>query len=176
MGFHRNLEGRWRACNVSGIRQPSVDAICYCWSWDSGNLHCAYTIWRHTMLLSGKTWIRFKVDVPWLICDLCDWRPDPFTQTLFCQEQEINDELEFLIIASDGLWDVVPNEVSFRSDHEHLSSRVIIMRFKPGWIHDAYIWIWWTDSWKVWCSDKQRIYHPYALLHINMECIWKEST
>jgi hypothetical protein len=28
------------------------------------------------------------------------------------QEQEINDELEFLIIASDGLWDVVPNEVS----------------------------------------------------------------
>jgi serine/threonine protein phosphatase PrpC len=32
---------------------------------------------------------------------------------LFCQEQEINDEFEFLIIASDGLWDVVPNEVSF---------------------------------------------------------------
>lgn len=26
------------------------------------------------------------------------------------QEQEISDELEFLIIASDGLWDVVPNE------------------------------------------------------------------
>ncbi|XP_062180591.1 probable protein phosphatase 2C 52 isoform X2 [Phragmites australis] len=26
------------------------------------------------------------------------------------QEQEVNDELEFLIIASDGLWDVVPNE------------------------------------------------------------------
>ncbi|KAK3134719.1 hypothetical protein QOZ80_5BG0409860 [Eleusine coracana subsp. coracana] len=26
------------------------------------------------------------------------------------QEQEINDEMEFLIIASDGLWDVVPNE------------------------------------------------------------------
>ncbi|RCV16295.1 hypothetical protein SEVIR_3G128900v4 [Setaria viridis] len=26
------------------------------------------------------------------------------------QEQEIDDELEFLIIASDGLWDVVPNE------------------------------------------------------------------
>lgn len=31
---------------------------------------------------------------------------------LFCQEQEIDDELEFLILASDGLWDVVPNEVS----------------------------------------------------------------
>jgi len=29
-----------------------------------------------------------------------------------CQEQEINDELEFLIVASDGLWDRVPNEVS----------------------------------------------------------------
>ncbi|XP_034587592.1 probable protein phosphatase 2C 52 isoform X2 [Setaria viridis] len=28
------------------------------------------------------------------------------------QEQEIDDELEFLIIASDGLWDVVPNEVA----------------------------------------------------------------
>lgn len=26
------------------------------------------------------------------------------------QEQEIDDELEFLILASDGLWDVVPNE------------------------------------------------------------------
>ncbi|KAF0926718.1 hypothetical protein E2562_027152 [Oryza meyeriana var. granulata] len=26
------------------------------------------------------------------------------------QEQEINDEVEFLILASDGLWDVVPNE------------------------------------------------------------------
>ncbi|GJN15359.1 hypothetical protein PR202_gb02263 [Eleusine coracana subsp. coracana] len=30
------------------------------------------------------------------------------------QEQEINDEMEFLIIASDGLWDVVPNEVSLQ--------------------------------------------------------------
>lgn len=59
----------------------------------------------------------------------------------FCQEQEINDELEFLIIASDGLWDVVPNEVSLwytsltylevwislllRFLHEHLCSGVI---------------------------------------------------
>lgn len=29
------------------------------------------------------------------------------------QEEEITDELEFLILASDGLWDVVPNEVCF---------------------------------------------------------------
>ena len=29
-----------------------------------------------------------------------------------CQEQEIDDELEFLILASDGLWDVVTNDVS----------------------------------------------------------------
>jgi hypothetical protein len=35
--------------------------------------------------------------------------------TFPCQEQEINDELEFLIIASDGLWGVVPNEVSLLS-------------------------------------------------------------
>ncbi|KAL5989300.1 hypothetical protein ACLOJK_010190 [Asimina triloba] len=28
------------------------------------------------------------------------------------QEQEINEEMEFLVLASDGLWDVVPNEVS----------------------------------------------------------------
>ena len=34
------------------------------------------------------------------------------TCKLFCQEQEIDGELEFLILASDGLWDVVPNEVS----------------------------------------------------------------
>ena len=29
---------------------------------------------------------------------------------IFCQEQEIDDELEYLILASDGLWDVVSNE------------------------------------------------------------------
>jgi len=41
---------------------------------------------------------------------------EPFLFLFFvCQEQEINDELEFLIIASDGLWDVVPNEVSLPS-------------------------------------------------------------
>ncbi|KAF7091654.1 hypothetical protein CFC21_094208 [Triticum aestivum] len=35
-----------------------------------------------------------------------------FTQAfpIFCQEQEIDDELEYLILASDGLWDVVSNE------------------------------------------------------------------
>lgn len=27
------------------------------------------------------------------------------------QEQEIDDEMELLVLASDGLWDVVPNEV-----------------------------------------------------------------
>ena len=38
---------------------------------------------------------------------------EPFLFLFFvCQEQEINDELEFLIVASDGLWDRVPNEVS----------------------------------------------------------------
>lgn len=44
-------------------------------------------------------------------------RPNLFTWNFFfvCQELEINDELEFLIIASDGLWDVVPNEVSLLS-------------------------------------------------------------
>ena len=33
----------------------------------------------------------------------------------YCQDQEIDGELEFLILASDGLWDVVPNEVSVPS-------------------------------------------------------------
>lgn len=28
------------------------------------------------------------------------------------QEQEVDDDLEFLVLASDGLWDVVPNEVA----------------------------------------------------------------
>lgn len=31
---------------------------------------------------------------------------------IYCQDQEIDGELEFLILASDGLWDVVSNEVS----------------------------------------------------------------
>lgn len=46
--------------------------------------------------------------VLYVICGLLDLICSRF----FGQEQEINDELEFLIIASDGLWDVVPNEVS----------------------------------------------------------------
>lgn len=29
-----------------------------------------------------------------------------------CQDLEIDGDVEFLILASDGLWDVVPNEVS----------------------------------------------------------------
>lgn len=29
------------------------------------------------------------------------------------QEQVVDEELEFLVLASDGLWDVVTNEVSF---------------------------------------------------------------
>lgn len=28
------------------------------------------------------------------------------------QDQEIDEELELLVLASDGLWDVVPNEAS----------------------------------------------------------------
>lgn len=28
------------------------------------------------------------------------------------QDQEIDEELELLVLASDGLWDVVPNEVN----------------------------------------------------------------
>ena len=30
---------------------------------------------------------------------------------LFIQDLEIDHEAEFLVLASDGLWDVVPNEV-----------------------------------------------------------------
>ena len=29
------------------------------------------------------------------------------------QDQEVDEELELLVLASDGLWDVVPNEVDF---------------------------------------------------------------
>jgi protein phosphatase 1L len=33
-------------------------------------------------------------------------------QSFFFQDQEIDEELELLVLASDGLWDVVPNDVS----------------------------------------------------------------
>lgn len=41
------------------------------------------------------------------------------TFTLLClfihfQDQVIDEELELLVLASDGLWDVVPNDVSSR--------------------------------------------------------------
>ena len=31
---------------------------------------------------------------------------------LFSQDQEIDEEIELIVLASDGLWDVVPNDVS----------------------------------------------------------------
>jgi hypothetical protein len=42
------------------------------------------------------------------------WRQFTYLET-YCQDQEIDGELDFLILASDGLWDVVPNEVSVPS-------------------------------------------------------------
>lgn len=39
------------------------------------------------------------------------WRQFIYLE-IYCQDQEIDGELEFLILASDGLWDVVSNEVS----------------------------------------------------------------
>lgn len=32
------------------------------------------------------------------------------------QEEEVDEKLELLVLASDGLWDAVPNEVSFHID------------------------------------------------------------
>lgn len=34
---------------------------------------------------------------------------------VFLQDQEIDEEFDLLVLASDGLWDVVPNEVSLLS-------------------------------------------------------------
>jgi len=53
------------------------------------------------------------------------------------QEQEINDELEFLIIASDGLWDVVPNEdvvslVKMEEEPEAAARKLIETAFARG--------------------------------------------
>lgn len=39
------------------------------------------------------------------------WRQFAYLETS-CQDLEIDGDVEFLILASDGLWDVVPNEVS----------------------------------------------------------------
>ncbi|GMP24723.1 hypothetical protein CsSME_00001894 [Camellia sinensis var. sinensis] len=43
------------------------------------------------------------------------------------QDQEIDAEFELLVLASDGLWDVVPNEVPFR--FEDLKSRLEIFYY-----------------------------------------------
>lgn len=42
----------------------------------------------------------------WVLCEL--W---VFSMKML-QEQEVDEELELLVLASDGLWDVVPNEVN----------------------------------------------------------------
>lgn len=38
-----------------------------------------------------------------------------FVLDYICQEQVVDEELESLVLASDGLWDVVANEVRFSS-------------------------------------------------------------
>ncbi|KAE8781455.1 putative protein phosphatase 2C 52 [Hordeum vulgare] len=53
------------------------------------------------------------------------------------QEQEIDDELEFLILASDGLWDVVPNEdavslVKMEEDPEAAARKLTETAFGRG--------------------------------------------
>lgn len=40
---------------------------------------------------------------------------------VFLQDQEIDEEFDLLVLASDGLWDVVPNEVSLLSFSFYLS-------------------------------------------------------
>jgi serine/threonine protein phosphatase PrpC len=44
--------------------------------------------------------------------------PDPIYLHIFfgCQEQQITEEVEFLVIASDGLWDVISNEVCGKNE------------------------------------------------------------
>jgi serine/threonine protein phosphatase PrpC len=37
-----------------------------------------------------------------------------FALSLRLQEETIRDDVEFLVLASDGLWDVVSNQVSFQ--------------------------------------------------------------
>lgn len=38
----------------------------------------------------------------------------------YCQEQVVDGELEYLVLASDGLWDVVTNEVRYIISHRLL--------------------------------------------------------
>ena len=105
----RNLEGWWCTCNVSGIWQPLVEAICCRGTRDSGNL-CLYT---SCMFLAKKHTHIYIYSVSWLICQTISHQGFLCDPLLICQDQEIDDEMEFLILASDGLWDVVPNEVSY---------------------------------------------------------------
>ena len=45
-----------------------------------------------------------------------------------CQDLEIDGDVEFLILASDGLWDVVPNEVSM--PYTKFGTRICVISFE----------------------------------------------
>lgn len=49
---------------------------------------------------------------------------------IILQDQEIDQELELLVLASDGLWDVVPNEViSIINDHYYSFHHISVLFF-----------------------------------------------
>lgn len=61
-------------------------------------------------------------------------------QSFFFQEQEIDEELELLVLASDGLWDVVPNDVS-----PWISLSLSLKRERE---HACSYTLWWLMIWE----------------------------
>ena len=55
------------------------------------------------------------------------WRQFSYLETS-CQDLEIDGDVEFLILASDGLWDVVPNEVSM--PYTKFGTRICVISFE----------------------------------------------
>ena len=102
----RDMEGRWYTCNVSGIWQSFFEEVCCCRPWDSGDPLMLITLyfinWREKM----------QCPVMWCMLLVHNSQINALIWKIFCQKQKMDDELEFLILASDGLWDVVSNEVS----------------------------------------------------------------
>lgn len=81
-----------------------------------------------------------------VICALDhNWRQFTYLET-YCQDLEIDGDVEFLILASDRLWDVVPNEVSIPytkfGTHIHfiffLSNIPVVLSLKKKQLHMQY--------------------------------------
>ena len=112
--FCRNMARGWCSCCLSSIWWQTPEAICGCWSRDQGPqvssnlkfiIHAAH---KESICIEAMNDFRIR---PYYVMYCCKSKFDIYLLIWSVQEEVVDSSLEFLILASDGLWDVVTNEV-----------------------------------------------------------------